>query len=62
MVTRSRGRWGFLIAGILFVIGAIMPFAEGRTVKVPLFVIGMALLVLGAAIARKRGTDTSPMR
>jgi hypothetical protein len=52
------GKWGFLIAGITFLIAAIMPFAEGQTVKVSFFVIGIAFL----AIARKRRADTPPNR
>lgn len=56
------GKWGFLTAGILFLIAAIVPFAEGQTVKVSFFVIGIALLVVGTAIARKRRTDTLPKR
>ena len=54
------GKWGFLIAGILFLIAAIVPFAGGQTVKVSFFVIGIALMVVGAAIARKRRADTPP--
>ena len=55
-------KWGFLVAGILFLIAAIMPFAEGRTFKVSFFVIGIAFLVIGAAIERKRRADTPPKR
>ena len=42
------GKWGFLIAGIIFLIAAIMPFAEGQTVKVSFFVIGIAFLAIVA--------------
>jgi len=52
------GKWGFLIAGIIFLMAAIMPFAEGQTVKVSFFVIGIAFL----SIARKRRADTPPKR
>lgn len=51
-------KWGFHIAGILFLIAAIIPLVEGETVKVSFFVIGIALLVIGTAIARKRRADT----
>lgn len=54
------GNWGFLIAGILFLIAAIIPFVGGETVKVSFFVIGIALLLVGAAIARKRCADAPP--
>lgn len=56
------GKWGVLIVGILFLIAAIVPYAEGQTVKVSFFVIGIAFLVIGAAIARKRRGDTPPNR
>jgi uncharacterized membrane protein HdeD (DUF308 family) len=55
-------KWGVLIAGILFLIAALIPLVEGETVKVSFFVIGIALLVVGTAIARKRRADTSPKR
>ncbi|HHY55937.1 MAG TPA: LPXTG cell wall anchor domain-containing protein [Chloroflexi bacterium] len=54
------GNWGFLIAGILFLIAAIIPFVGGETVRVSFFVIGIALLLAGAAIARKRRADAPP--
>jgi hypothetical protein len=56
------GKWGFLIAGILFLIAAIIPFAEGQVVKVSFFVIGIAFLVVFTAITRKRRADTPPKR
>lgn len=62
MVKNIIEKWGFLIAGILFLIASIIPFVGGEAVKVPFFVIGIALLVVGAAIARKRRADTPPKR
>jgi len=56
------GKWGFIIAGTLFLIAAIMPFAEGKTVNVAFFVIGIAFLMVGAAIVRKSRADTPPKR
>jgi|GEM_PF-3367449 len=56
------GKWRFLIVGILFLIAAIMPFEEGQPVKVSFFVIGIAFLVIGTVIARKRRADTPPKR
>ncbi len=50
------GKWGFLSAGIIFLVAAIMPFAEGQAVKVSFFVIGIAFLV----IARKKRVDIPP--
>lgn len=62
MLKNIIGKWGLLIAGILFLIAAIIPFVGGETVKVSFFVIGVALLVAGAAIARKRRADTPPKK
>jgi hypothetical protein len=39
-----------------------MPFVEGQTVKVSFFVIGIAFLVISAAIARKRRADAPPKK
>lgn len=58
MLKNIIGKWGLIIAGILFLIAAIIPFVEGETVKVSFFIIGIALLVIGSAIARKRRGDT----
>ncbi len=52
------GRWGFIIGGILFLIAAVMSFAAGRTFKVTFFVIAIAFLVIGAAIAGCKQADT----
>ena len=55
-------KWGFLTAGILFLIAALIPLAEGQAVTVSFFVIGIAFLVIGSAIARKKPTDGPPKR
>ncbi len=54
------GKWGLLIAGIIFLIAAIIPFVQGDTVKVTFFVIGIALLIAGIAIVRKKRASTLP--
>ena len=56
------GRWGLIIGGILFLIAAIMSLAAGRTFNAAFFVIGVALLVVGAPIARKNRVDTPPKK
>jgi len=53
MSNRFIGRWGFTIAGALFMIGGLIPFIGTGKANIPLFVIGIALLVIGAQIARK---------
>jgi dipeptide/tripeptide permease len=47
------GRWGFIIAGALFMIGGLVPLLDEGKTNVALFVIGLALLVIGARIAKK---------
>jgi hypothetical protein len=47
------GRWGFIIAGALFMIGGLVPLLDKGKTNVPLFVIGLAFLVLGMRIAKK---------
>lgn len=54
MLKNIIGKWGFIIAGILFLIAAIMPIAAGKTLKVSFFVIAIALLVIGAGVVRKK--------
>jgi hypothetical protein len=53
------GRWGFIIGGILFLIAALVPLATGSPFEAKFFIIGIALLVIGAAIARKGRNETS---
>jgi uncharacterized membrane protein HdeD (DUF308 family) len=53
-------RWAFVIAGILFLIAALVPFAERRTFNAAFFVLGIAFLVVGAAIARRNRGSSPP--
>jgi hypothetical protein len=62
MVKNIIGTWGFIIAGIIFLIAAIIPFLAGRTINPAFFVISVALLVVGAAIARKTRVNAPPKR
>ena len=61
MLQNILGKSGFIIAGILFLIVAIVPFAAGRILNVAFFVLGIAFLVVRAAAARKKGASTPPM-
>ena len=45
--------WGFLAAGLLFLLAATVPLLSGGRMRPSFFVLAMAFLVLGAAIARK---------
>ena len=53
-------RWGFVIAGILFLVAGIMPLAGGQPTKASAFIIGITFLVIGAA--RRRRGATPPKR
>lgn len=54
------GKCGFLIARILFLGAAVVPFERGQTTGVALFVIGIAFLLIGATVVRKRPPGTLP--
>lgn len=49
-------KWGYLVAGIIFLGAALLPTTG--TVRAVFLVLAMAFLVIGAAIAKKRGGST----
>lgn len=53
MQKQFMGRWGFLIAGFLFLFAALIPMADGRRMNPAFFVIAMAFFAIGSAIARR---------
>jgi cobalamin biosynthesis protein CobD/CbiB len=59
MIQNFVGRWGFIVAGILFLIAAILPFLAGEKFNVTFFVISVALLLIATAIARKHADGRS---
>ncbi len=61
MLQNIIGTWGLIIAGIMFLIAAILPLVAGRPFNAALFVIGVALLVIGAGVARKKRAG-APLR
>jgi VIT1/CCC1 family predicted Fe2+/Mn2+ transporter len=56
MSKKSIAQWGFLIAGILFLFAAIIPYLGGESVRVSYFVVGIALLLVGKLRARRAET------
>jgi hypothetical protein len=50
-------KWGYLIAGIIFLGAALLPTTS--SVRGVFLVLAMAFLVIGAAIAKKRGDSTN---
>ena len=53
MATHFIGRWGFIIAGVIFMLAALISMAGGRSMNVAFFVLGIAFLVIGGGIARR---------
>lgn len=53
---RLLTRWGFILAGVLFFVATYAPLLAGGEFKAAFFVLAMAFLVLGMAIASKRTT------
>ncbi len=53
MTKQKFARWSFVFAGVLFLLAAIAPLVSGGTLNPALFVLAMAFLVIGGAIARK---------
>ena len=62
MLKDFLARWGFSIAGILFLAAGVMPLAEGQPFKAGLFIIGITFLAIGAPIARKGRAANPPKR
>jgi len=52
-------RFGFLLAGLLFLLAAVKPAFRGGSLNATFLVIGVACIVLGSVIGRKRGTPPS---
>jgi hypothetical protein len=50
---------GFAIAGVLFLVAALIPMLRGSTVQIAFLPIGVVFLVLAVAL-RRRGPDVPP--
>lgn len=57
MAQRILATWGFIVAGVLFLIAALIPVIRGGNLKPVNFVLAVVFLMLGAAAARKRRGD-----
>ena len=55
---RFIGRRGFFIAAILFLAAAVFPLLTGGKFNAAFFVLAMAFLVIGAAIAKKKSLES----
>ncbi|MBI1982646.1 MAG: hypothetical protein HYS61_00420 [Acidobacteria bacterium] len=52
-------RFGFLLAGLLFLFAAAKPAFRGGSLNATFLVIGVACIVVGAVVGRKPGTPPS---
>jgi len=48
---------GFIAAGVLFVIAAVVPLAKGRPLNAVFIPVGVVFFILGAALWRKVRSD-----
>lgn len=48
---------GFIAAGVLFIIAAVVPLAKGRPLNVVSVPVGVFLFILGAALWRKVSSE-----
>lgn len=62
MMKPKTTAWMLLAAGILFLVGAILPLRRGESVNVALLLLGGAFIVLAPIVAKKAGgsTDSEP--
>lgn len=53
--------WGFVVAGLLFMVAAFLPMLRGGSMNAVFFPVGVVFLVLAAAINKtRRPTDSPP--
>lgn len=59
MTPRERliAPFGFIAAGVLFVIAAVVPLAKGRPLNVVFIPVGVVFFILGAVLWRKARSD-----
>lgn len=52
--------WGFITAGALSVVAAVIPMLRGGRLNVTFFALSIVWFVLAAAVAKKGRTDSPP--
>lgn len=64
MTPRERliAPFGFIAAGVLFVIAALVPLAKGGAPNTVFIPVGVVFFILGAALMRKVKSDSRPSR
>ena len=59
MAGKNIIRFGFLLAGVLFLFAAVKPVVVGGSLNPTFLVIGAACIVLGLVVGRKPGDTPS---
>ena len=52
--------WGFVTAGVLSVVAAVIPVLGNRGINVTFLALSVVWFVLAAAVAKKSCTDSAP--
>jgi hypothetical protein len=51
---------GFVVAGALFVVAAVVPAIKGQPLDATFLALGVVFAILGVALWRKSGDSTAP--
>ena len=51
-MAKLMGVWGFIIAGILFLLASLMPVFRGEALNTTLLILAIAFLLLGTITVR----------
>lgn len=64
MTPRERliAPFGFIAAGLLFWVAALVPLAKGRPLNAAFIPVGVVFFILGAALWKKVKSDSGPAR
>jgi hypothetical protein len=52
--------WAFVLAGVLFVVAAVIPLLRGGELNATFLALSVVWFILGAAAAKKNRTDSAP--
>lgn len=60
MKQRAFAGWGFVFAGIVFLIVGAMPVFRGGSPRITYIVLAIAFMLIGAAIGRRARSGNAP--
>lgn len=58
-MAQFMGVWGFVIAGGLFLVAALLPAVTGEGLNTTFFVLGIVFLILGLVMVRRRRSGSA---